>query len=274
MSECCYYLDHYPLKEHYDVCREYLYGKTDWQSKSTELKEKGVIWFDISNAINLFPHLELDEDYALICYLSSEYHGLWGHVAALHHSASRTPIIDSEFERLSKLIWGTHFKLPEAAVPPMEAIYNDGTSEGYLEALLCDLFLSAFPYTRHEQEHLDIIMTEPPFMLGNAWDSYVDIPDWRPRAIVKSGHADTIIAFRREIENGIGASSGQDRIYLSQYNFQSWLGLYHSLLPQKSRAKYQGQIDDDARYTDKRRCCVSVVSSLLIAQEKHYTVKD
>jgi hypothetical protein len=25
MSEACYYFDHYPLKEHYAACEEYLY---------------------------------------------------------------------------------------------------------------------------------------------------------------------------------------------------------------------------------------------------------
>lgn len=268
MREFCCYLDRYPLRNHYDFCRNYLFSQIDWDSKSAEIAENGVIWFDITGVIGLFPHLELDENYDLICYLSSEYHGLWGRVAALHRGALRTPVIDSELEWLSRLFHGKQFKLPEAAVFPMEAIYNDATPEGYFEALLCERFLSALPYARYEQELWDVIMTQPPSSLDDRWDSYVSIQDWRPRAIGDERRVNTLLVFQRKIENGIGGSSGRDRIYLTQYSFQSRLGPYHSLSAVNRRAEYRAQIDDDTRYSQTRRCCVSAASSILIAEEK------
>ena len=146
MSDFCYYLDSYPLKEHYSACKKYL-QQLDWNTKSKEIESKGVIHFDVSDVISLFPHLELDENYELICYLSSEYHGIWGNIAAIELGADKTPIIYSKNHFLSQFSMGTHFELPKSAVQPLEAIYNDGTPEGYFEAVLCSLFLEAIPYT-------------------------------------------------------------------------------------------------------------------------------
>ena len=84
---------------------------------------------------------------------------------------SADPVIDPKDAWLSKLFHGQHFELPETAAPPMEAIYNDGSHEGYLESLLCELFLSAIPYTRFEKDHWHIIMTQPPADLEQKWEN-------------------------------------------------------------------------------------------------------
>ena len=270
MDQVCF-LEHYPLENHYDICWHYLHQRIDWSTKAAEIHERGVTWFDVSDGMNLFPHLELDKNYALVCYLSSEYHGIWGRVAAVPQGASPIPTVDTE-TLWAKLTQGTHFELPGEAAPPMEAIYHDGTTEGYFEALLCSLFLSALPYVRYEQERWDIIMTKPPADLDSAWDSYMEIPDWRPRMIANTLCANTLLVFRRKIENGFGASSGKDRIYLSEYNFQNRLNWYHTL-ERRERTMYHGRINDDTRYTEKRRCCVSTASSILIACEKEGSVK-
>ena len=265
MDTSCYYLDHYPLEHHYDICQQYL-KNIDWDKKASEISEQGVVWFDVSDTLNLFSHLELDENYALICYLASEYHGIWGRVAAVHRDDSKMPTIDSE-NLWAKLCHGTDFKLPEKATPPMEAIYNDGTPEGYFEALLCDLFLAVLPYTQYEQEHWDVIITDPPADFQFAWDSNIEIADWQPRMITDAYGGNTLLVFRRKIENGIGSSSGKDSIYLSQYEFQRHLSWYHAFR-KKNYRMYHGQIDDDTRYTDQCCCCVSAESSILIAHEK------
>lgn len=274
MSDFCYFLDRYPLKERYASCEEYLHRHIDWDAKSKEIREKGVIFFDVSEVISLFPHLELDENYQLICYLSSEYHGIWGRIAAVELAASKTPIIKHKNEGLPRLFKGVRFELPETAAPPMEAIYNDGTPEGYFEAVLCNLFLDAIPYARFEQERWDLIMSAPPADIDKFWNSRVTIPDWRPRAVADP-RLNTILVFRREFENGFGASNGRDRIYLTHYSFQEKLGFHHALTTENSHSMYRGQIDNDKRYTEKRRCCVSSESSVLIAEEKcWYNGKD
>jgi hypothetical protein len=243
MSEACYYFDHYPLKEHYAACEEYLYRHIDWHAKSQEIDEKGVIFFDISDVIALFPHLKLGKNYELICYLSSEYHGIWGDVAAIKLGADKAPIINPNGDWLSRFILGTDFKVPPTAVRPLEVIHNDGTPEGYFEAILCRLFLDAIPYAHFETAHWDIIMTKRPADFNEAWDCRVNIPDWRPRAITDFNPT-RILVFQRNIENGIGASDGRDRVYLNQYKFL------------------------------KEHSCVSSCAPLLIAEEKHYNGKD
>lgn len=272
MGDICYYLDGYPLEEHYNICKRYLREGMDWSSISDSIRQNGVITFDISDIITCFPHLELDENYKLICYLASEYHGIWGRIAAVKNGDSAAPIIKEEDAWLSKLFHGQHFGLPESAAPPMEAIYNDGSHTGYFEAVLCELFLSAIPYTRFEKDHWHIVMTTPPPNLEQEWDVRINIPDWRPRAIGDE-HPDTILLCRRVIENGFGSSSGRDRIYLTQYNFQDRLSMYHAFGAKNKQSMFYGQIDDDKRYNDKRKCSVSSPCSILIAEEAEYRVK-
>lgn len=82
-NDFCHYLDGYPLEEHYAICRRFLCDGMDWSSISENIRKNGVITFDISNVLSCFPHLELDENYKLICYLTREYHGIWGRIAAV-----------------------------------------------------------------------------------------------------------------------------------------------------------------------------------------------
>ena len=115
-------------------------------------------------------------------------------------------------------------------------------------------------------------MTQPPADLEQNWDTHLILPDWRPRAIGGES-TDTIILCRRVIENGLGSSSGRDRIYLTQYNFQDSLKMYHAFGSKNKHSMYRGQIDDDKRYSEIRKCCVSSSSAILIAEETEYIVK-
>jgi len=262
MNDFWYFLDHYPLEKHYADCKEYMYREIDWSAKSKEIREKRVTYFDVSDVISLFPHLELDENYELICYLSSEYHGIWGRVAAIESGAAKTPVINPEVKWYFQ-----SFELPESAARPMEAIYNDGTPEGYFEAILCSIFLYAIPYAHYEQESWDRILSAPPADIDKNWNTYITIPDWRPHAVIEE-RPDTILAFRQELENGFGGSSGRERIYLTEYSFFEKLIYYHAFSNRNGHSMYRGRIDNDKRYTGKRHCCVFSESSLLIAKEK------
>ena len=260
MSLIGYNLSQYPLENHYRVCRQYICQSIDWAKISNMIREKGTVSIDVSNAISLFPHLELDTDYCLVCYMASEYHGIWGRVAAIKkgepwekkHNESKTGIHP---------LLGKELDIPEYAVPPMEAIYNDGTAEGYFEAVLCSLFLKAIPYTRFEQDLWNVIERSLPENYDDAWDSRVSLADCDPR---HSGR--TLTVFRRVVENGIGASSGRDRIYLTQYTFQNRIREYLLCADQDVRRAHH--ILDDTRYNETRRCCVFTQSSVLVAVQK------
>ncbi len=262
MNEICHLLNQYPLEKHYKDCEKYLNCSINWDTVSENIRKERTIYIDVSDVISLFPHLELDENYKLLCYLSSEYHGIWGRIAAIKNGDTREPLYDEE-AKLGTLILGGDFKLPKSASPPMEAIYHDGTSEGYFEAVLCTLFLQAIPYRYYEQEHWNIIMTEPPSDLTEKWHTVVDITDWTPRIV-----GNKIIAFVRDIENGCGSSDGCDHIYLTQFSFERYLGHYHVFKENKTHSMYKNQINDDRRYNDKRHCCVCSGNPVLIAKEK------
>ena len=255
------YLNDYPLEEYYLLCDQYLKSHIDWDEISKGITQNGVSYVVISDVMRLFPHLELDENYDLFCYLGSEYHGIWGRIAAIKHGDKFEPEFNAETETYSFLFMGKDFKLPECAVPPMEAIYHDGADEGYFEAVLCSLLFDAIPYLHFQNCNLEVIMDNPPSDLYERWNNVVNIEDWTPRRVNRS-----IIAFKRCIEDGLGSSNGKDRIYLTQFIFERNLGFYHAFATKK-HSMYRSQIDDDKRYNKHRHCCVFKESSIFVAEE-------
>ena len=251
------FLKNYPLKERYILCDRYIRSRIDWDEIFEEIKRNGAAYFDVSSVIELYPRLELDENYRLLCYLGREYHGVWGRIAAIRNDSDEKPIISPK-----KAVGGKDFELPQDATPPMEAVYHDGTDEGLLETVLCSLFLQYIPYIHYENRNLEIIIDAPPQNLAEGWNTVVDIENWTPRRTDNS-----IIAFKREVEDGFGSSDGKDRIYLTQFAFERNLGSYHTFKANNSYSMYKNQIDNDKRYNEKRRCCVFVESSVLIARE-------
>ena len=262
MKEELSFLNYYPLEEFYIICERYLKTRIDWDKINEEIDCKGFSCFDISDVIRLFSHLELDENYKLICYLSCEYHGIWGRIAAIKNGDNLEPVFDFKTKQASLFFMGKDFKLPESATPPMEALYHDGTDDGYFEAILCSLLLKAIPYLHFENRNSEIIINDPPSDLAERWNPIVDIEDWTPRRIGNS-----MIAFKRKIEDGFGSSNGKDRIYLTQFYFEKHLGFYHACKANGRPSMYRAQIDDDKRYNSKRHCCVFTESSVLVAEE-------
>lgn len=263
MSLIGYNLSQYPLENHYRVCRQYINRSMDWNKISDSIRKKGTIGVDVSDAISFFSHLELDSEYRLVCYMTSEYHGILGRVTALKKTDDWQPKCDTHQE-FHPHHFGNKLKLPECAVPPMEAIYNDGTAEGYFEAVLCLLFLKALPYARFEQDHWSLIMNTIPNNYEENWDCQVALADWRPRY---TKH--TITALSRRVENGIGASDGKDRIYLTQFNFCTSVNdhLLRTVV-RTQRPIDTNHITDSNRYGETRKCCVFTQSSVLVAVQK------
>lgn len=219
--------------------------------------------------MGLFPHLILDENYRLICYLTSGYHGTSGTVRALHNGVSSDPVVESLFSdaRMDYFV-GKKLTPPSKSAPPMEAIYGDGTPEGYFEALLCSEFLCALPGTGSVYQHWMPFLIAPPIDYLSSWDTYLDVTDWRPRILLSKDWSLTLLAFSRHIENGLEGSDGQDTILLTQYSFERNLKWYHLKQLKLNSACHEEQIEDDSRYSNDRRCCVFNESSILVAREK------
>ena len=270
-SNTQHYLDDYPLKEHYSTCENYLYNTLNWKLISRRISEEGVICFDISDVLALFPHLELDENYKLFCYLSREYHGIWGRIAAIKNGDSCEPVIDPDKEWVSKLFHGCHFDLPNGAIPPMEAIYNDGTPHGYFEAILAEEFIGAIPYTQFEQEHWDRCILYYPRSFPSDWNIYEKISDLRPHITITRYGSVVVSMCWQHFENGIGASDGCDTIRLAQHTFAENLEWHHFAANiAKEHTMYKAQIDDDSRYRKGRHCSASTERSITVAIQKDW----
>lgn len=258
------YLDSYPIESTNNACEHYR-KSFDWSGISEEIKQNGAFHFNVSDVLELFPCLSLDERYDLYCYVSREYHGLWGHVAAVRKDTAPNPTnIQPHF------LLGHSFELPDAALPPMEVIYNDGSPFGYLEALLAAKLLTALPYTCFEKDHWQRCAFYPPAHFESEWECYIDLSDWRPR-LLRDGWKDrdnTMYLCWRQFENGFGSSDGRDTICLAQHKFLSNLALYHGFAPKKTRPVYKSQLDEDSRYGETNRCCVATVRELMLAREK------
>ena len=268
MNDICYYLDEYPLGLHYSTCESFLHTTLNWDEISKKISEEGVIHFDVSDVISLFPHLELDENYRLICFLSREYHGIWGRIAAIKKGDSCEPVIDPD-DKWAQLFKGHSFSLPEGAAPPMEAIYNDGTPYGYFETLLAEEFIGAIPYTCFEQKNWDFCIMDYPERFPEDWNVYERVTDLRPHMIT-TPHGVIISMYWHHPENGIGSSSGCDDIRLAQHEFWT-LSWYHAAASlSKKQTMYKAQIKDYQRYREGRHCCVSKERAITIAVQKDW----
>lgn len=255
-------LSQYPLEEHYKICRRYIADSLDWDQISASTQAKKTIGIDVSDVISLFEHLELDPDYRLICYMTSGYHGRFGKVAAVKKGDDWNPPCDMAQDVDLHRSLNT-LNLPERTFPLMEAIFNDGSAEGYFEAILCARFLRAIPYTGFLYDRWPLILNVKPDNYTNAWECQVELTDWSPRY---SEH--TITALSRKIENGFGASDGKDRIYLMQFNFFKNVNEFLLASVATNQPISSNHIRDSKRYTEGRRCCVFNQSSILVAEEK------
>lgn len=261
MSHIGYDLSQYPLNEHYSICRQYMFHSMDWEEIADSIRVNRTIGVDVSDTISLFSHLDLDPEYQLICYMTAEYHGIFGQVAAVKKGDDWNPKRDADKEPHQ---FFNKLHMPECTLPPMEAIFNDGSAEGYFEAVLCALFLHALPYARFEQKHWPIIISATPGDFDEKWDYQIALSDWKPRYSERS-----IIVLRREVENGIGSSSGKDRIYLSRFSFHRNVNesLFASVL-RTQRPASPNHITSSNRYSETKRCCVFTQTSILVAEEK------
>lgn len=266
MSEMIY-LDDYPIALRTDACWAYMHNAIEWALIAENVREQHVTSFDVSDCISIFPRLSLDQSYSLICFVSREYHGIWGRVAAVKKDAAREPIIIK-----AKGLFGPEFKLPDTATPPMEAVYNDGTPEGYFDALIFEQLLHTIPYVKYERKPWNNYQFGPPDDFNRLWDKYVEITDWVPRVIEHGEKRCTILAYRLVFENGLGSSDGRSKLYLTEHSFQDGLKFYHWGQERngKQDTMYPARIDDDSRYTLEKRCCVSTATSILVARQKPY----
>ena len=260
-------LKQYPLIELTEACSNYM-RNLDWNQISKDARSNFVSCFDVSSSMRLFPHLQLDENYDLFCYITYEYHGLWGRVAAIKKSEDHKAIIKQE----RGLLHGPEFELPDGSVPPMEAIYNDGTPYGYFEAIIAQEFFSGLPYVCFERKNWDHCIATHPKNYKKHWRIFVNFPDFMPHLDFSDDGYVSITACWREFENGFGSSDGKDSIYLRSHSFHNNLKFY---LFQESRKNsfgmHKSHIDDDKRYTDARHCCVFNTTSIEIAKQKRAT---
>lgn len=257
----------YPLSDNYTAGRNYIEKRINWKSVSLTVDEQGFAQFDVSDVIDLFPRLALDDGYRLICYVSKEYHGLWGRVAAVPKGE---PAVASAKDGIwSAFFHGPELELPDCAAPPMEAIYRDGSPEGFLDAIICEQILSSLPYARYEDNHWEELIDGRPSDMQKSWNEWVYIPDWSIRMVPSSSGIDSIRVFCRRFENGYGSSDGLDRISLRSYYVVGMLDIYNHFSQTKYRTTmYKTHISSKGRYSEDRQCCVFGCNSIGVARQR------
>jgi hypothetical protein len=196
--------------------------------------------------------------------MTSEYHGIFGRVTAVNKADDWIPQceIDKDFRPHSS---GNKLFLPECVLPPMEAIFNDGSAEGYFEAVLFSLFIKALPYTRHIHNGGKHVINTLPDSYEDAWEYQVTLADYSPRYL-----DDTITALTYRVENGLSGSDGKDRIYLSRFEFCKNVNeyLFRTVIRTKRPIETK-HITESNRYSETRKCCVFTESYVLVAREKY-----
>jgi len=257
----------YPLEEYYFKRNEYISKTRDAPFIDKDIHEKWFSCFDVSDALSFFPHLELDPDYRLICYLLRDYIGICGEVAALkNNEAPKT------YSGKSLLPYP---ELPDASVSPIEVIYNDDTPESLFESVLFSQLLDELTHKNFQHYTPLYIIDAPPANFNEFYTATVSVSDWRPR------FAENKITVFEKICGCISNSyNPTDYIILTEYTFcdnleqyryYDTLDLYRfglGSLIKDLKPPYPNTIKDDSRYNDKRRCCMFHASSTRVAEEK------
>ena len=260
-------LHDYPLNEKYESIEAYLSQKLDYEKIRSEIVEKKAAVFDVSDAVKLFPHLSLDENYRLLCYMGREYHGLFGWIAAIGREEDGTPL----FTGLT-LMNDTGLALPDCAADPLEAVYHDGTPWGCLEALLLDQLLNRLPYNYYGYPHEGHFLPQPPEDWPEAWDLLIDLKDWAFRQYERGADDYSVLIIERFRERPFHASDGLDPIILKHYHFYSGSTyLRHVMKTKTDKAysfPYHASIPYQDRYGADRHCCVYSCQTLQIAKQQ------
>ena len=253
-------LDDYPFDSALDAALRYI-NRTDWDTIHRRIGEESVICFDVSNMVSVFPHLSLHGDYTLQCYMAREYHGSFGEIAAVKKGNPTAPDIQK----------GLHFptyRLPDTAVPPLDALYHDGSPHGYLEALLMAQFLSVFPRFHHENPGARRCLTQPPADLHENWDSFVELSDWRPRLFRHDNGSATLYACWLSYSSPFGSGDGRDSICLREHTFTDIFSLRLMRCLRHETANTNSPIYGDLKRAPTPYCCAHSTSSIQIAKEQ------
>ena len=259
MSKKIYYLDQYPFDETAEKCKNYIHS-FDWREISDDIKEKKVIYFDVSDCIGIFEHLQLDDNYQLLCYVSREYHGMLGETAALEKGQN----IKAKYKGLGI---GFNVKLPQTAADPMEVVYHDGTPEGYLEAVLFSEFMYLIPNSHFQHHRKAPVITSLPKDTLDMWDIFVDVSDVRPKIFIEGDNASLYI-FRRKHAGIFAPTDSRDEIILSQYNFDKYGFTCHFNNYKKISFKEHPSNSLRKNYCDTKRCCLFADVEMKIAKQK------
>ena len=150
--------------------------------------------------------------------------------------------------------------MPQNATDPMEAIFCDGTPEGYLEVVLFAKLIFGFPMSFNIYSDQTSILFSRPDSLTDEWDLLIDVNDWVPK--VKDS---LLYLYMYEYEHGMEASNGRSRISLRCYSFTDALWLRHAIT---EKSRYPSQLLDKNRYQNGKHCCAFNITSIDIAEQQ------
>ena len=235
--------------ERYNALLRRLFGSIDWDAAYKALDAQTYVYYDISSFVQHFSHLQLDENYALFFYLTNEYHGAYGHTAAIQKEESPLPTV-KDSGSLFRTHMGTIMELPEAAVPCMDALYRDTTREGLWDAFF---FFHLLNTLARPERFTKSIFFERPTALDDYDEIYLDTQDWTPAVI--GNNRIRIYSEIADFQSVFG-----ETVYLLEYSFvdRRLHDLYY-----ETRRNGEKYIPQQGRYNKERLCCVMDKSSAL-----------
>lgn len=260
----------YPLSEFYAAFKQYQ-RSIDHAEITDEIDTYGFAQIDVSDVVSLCTHITLDENYSLIWYLTREYNGDHGRVAAIRNGVDCNAWLEGDDGDDEPTMI-----LPEAAADPMEVVYHDGSPAGHIEAVILTHLFDWLSFSRFLYDHHSELLDSRPCDMTENWCELLHVPDWRlryyPAINERHGRPASVIVFRRIFEHGYHASSGIDRINMEEYSFSKsvrdhlsrllWLG------QKDDPAPFRTHITDTERYDAAHRCCLFIPSGFKIAHQK------
>ncbi|MBC8585110.1 hypothetical protein [Youxingia wuxianensis] len=253
-----YRLDQYPIAETYRAISDVenpLLDKLEFAFNEISHSEnpEWPIELCLNSLILPYKHLSLDKEYDIFCYVAKEYHGSLGTVAAIKRG-------DIHNAKCKNKYFLPIIELPQNAIDPMEAIFCDGTPEGYLEVVLFAKLIFGFPMSFNIYSDQTSILFSRPDSLIDEWDLLIDVNDWVPK--VKDS---LLYLYMYEYEHGMEASNGRSRISLRCYSFTDALWLRHAIT---EKSRYPSQLLDKNRYQNGKHCCAFNITSIDIAEQQ------
>ena len=142
------------------------------------LEDERIICYNISDSLEIFPHLHLDNAFRLLLYVSMGNDGAFCTICALQMGNDPDPM---NITPVGTPIRWTH---PAQGVNPLEVVYRDGTPESFMEGVMFRDFLQNMTESVGLGTRVNEILTSAPPEFRKFKSGFdISVKDWTPRIV-------------------------------------------------------------------------------------------